>query len=566
MQPVVLVETKCHPRYRWYKLTIALGALSACTGTIAPVGQNPAQSGAGGSATGAQGGGAPAELPSAVMAAQSAPRRLTSEEYDNALLDLLGDETRGSALVLPPDLRTPYDNDYSVQIASQALVEGAELLAADAIARLRADTKRRDRLVGCKPMGPDDSVCLRSFVERVGRRILRRPLSKVEVDELVALRGLAVAGGDFHTSVDAVLRVLLQDPEFLYRIEVGSPVPGQANVRALDEFEAASRLAFLLWGSGPDDRLLDAAQAGKVISDLRSLAEGMLGDARARRVAGRFHAQWLTWERAPLSAELRTDMRAETQALLDRVLFEQRGPWADLLRMEETFVTPALAKHYGLTYKANTPSAWTSYAGTDRRGLLSHGSFLAAAGNVADTSPTRRGKMIRERLFCQTVPPPPPNANADEPPKGDAHCKKDLYTEHRAGTCAGCHALMDPIGFGLENYDLLGHYRTTDNDKPECKIEGQGELIGIGTFKGPAQLSDLMVGSGLLGSCLVSQLYSFATGHGALTSEDVEAVEALVAHQGKDAGTDVRYHQVLLDLAASPAFVHRRLPTAEVSR
>lgn len=530
------------------------------------MGRTPAQSGASGNANGAKTRDTLAELPSAVMAAQSAPRRITSEEYDNTLLDLLGDETRSSALVLPPDLRTPYDNDYSVQIASQALVEGAELLAADAIARLRADTKRLDRLVGCKPMGPDDSVCLRNFVERVGRRILRRPLSKVEVDELVALRSLAVAAGDFYTSVDAVLRVLLQDPEFLYRIEVGTPVSGQVDVRALDEFEAASRLSFLLWGSGPDDRLLDAAQSGKVKSDLRSLAEGMLGDARARRVAGRFHAQWLTWERAPLSAELRTDMRAETQALLDRVLFEQRGPWADLLRMEETFVTPALAKHYGLTYKANTPSAWTSYAGTDRRGLLSHGSFLAAAGNVADTSPTRRGKMIRERLFCQTVPPPPPNANADEPPKGDAHCKKDLYAEHRAGTCAACHALMDPIGFGLENYDLLGHYRTTDNGKPECKIEGQGELLGIGTFKGPAQLSDLMVGSGLLGSCLVSQLYSFATGHGDLTSEDEKAVEALVAYQGKDAGTDVRYHQVLLDLAASPAFVHRRLPTAEVSR
>jgi Protein of unknown function (DUF1588)/Protein of unknown function (DUF1592)/Protein of unknown function (DUF1595)/Protein of unknown function (DUF1587) len=550
------------------RLGVLLALMPGCTGTIlsqgeprVPGSRDPNQT----PGTPPQGTDESVELPGADLAAQSAPRRLTSEEYDNVLVDLLGDLSRNSALVLPPDTRTPFDNDYSVQIASQALIEGVELLAADASTRLLTDVKRRDRVVGCVPKAAEDLSCLRTFIASFGRRTLRRPLADDEIAAFAQFSKLGKDAGDFYIAIDAVIRVLLQDPEFLYRIENGVPVDGKADLYVMSEFETATRLAFFLWGSGPDDRLLDAASNGNLRGNMRELAAAMLDDPRARRRVARFHAQWLTWESAPLPSELSVAMRAETNALLDRVLFTERRPWADLLRSSESFVTPALAEHYGLTYDSNEASAWTSYDGTKRRGLLSQASFLASAGNVGDTSPTRRGKLIRERLFCQDVPPPPPEANADDPPKNDSECKEDRYAVHRSGTCANCHAMMDPIGFGLENYDLQGRYRETDDGKPNCKIAGTGEITDIGVFRGPAELSDLMIDSGFLGSCIANQTYRYATGRSVLADTDAEVVDILVKRQGVRAGTDLRYDLLLLDLASSPAFVHRRVSNSEVS-
>lgn len=486
-------------------------------------------------------------------------RRLTRREYDDTLRDLLGDTSRPASQVLPEDPLTPFDNEYGPQEASQPLIEGLELLARDAAQRLVGDPLRRDAVLGCTPIGPADEGCLRGFVARFGRRALRRPLADGEVDELVAL-GLEYAGreDDFHAGVAMVVRALLQDAEFVYRVELGTPVDGEPGVLALDDFELATRLSYLVWGSTPSDAMLDAAEAGQLHTpqQLESMLQQLLQDPRARTQIDRFHAMWLGYAQLPHPLELTNAMRTETAALVERVVFDQPQPWTELFTATETFVDDVLAEHYGLPAPAGAGPAWVSYGSSGRQGLLSHGSFLSVAAGPGDTSPVRRGRMIREQLMCQPIPPPPPNVDADvPPPQGDAECKWDRYAVHReAGACAGCHAQMDPIGFGLERYDREGRYRTHDDGAPQCVIAGDGELVGLGTFNGPAELSALLVDEALLQPCVAQQLYRFALGR-ALDPDDMPVVQelAVVLTEG-----DGRFDTMLGALVAHPAFTHRR--------
>lgn len=486
-------------------------------------------------------------------------RRLTRHEYDNTLRDILGDDSRPGSQVLPEDPLTPFDNEYGPQEASQPLIEGLELLARDAAQRLVDDPMRRDAVVGCTPSTIEDEACLASFVTRFGRRALRRPLAADEIDELVAL-GLEYAAreADFHAGVAVVVRALLQDAEFVYRVELGTPVEGEPGVYALGDFELATRLSYLLWGSTPSDAMLDAAEAGRLHTpqQLQDMARQMLLDSRAREQLDRFHAMWLGYAQLPHASELTNAMRTESAALVDRVVLDERRPWTELFTAAETFVSPSLAEHYGLPAPEGNGWQWVSYGGSGRQGLLSHGSFLSVASGPGDTSPVRRGVMIREQLMCQPIPPPPPNVDADVPPPQEAaECKWDRYAVHReAGACAGCHAQMDPVGFGLERYDREGRYRTHDDGAPQCPITGDGELVGLGTFNGPAELSSLLVGEQLLQPCVAQQLYRFALGR-KVEPADMPLVIELTAVLTEGDG---RFDTMITTMVAHPAFTHRR--------
>jgi len=512
--------------------------------------------------------GGDADVPSSVdEIASTGLRRLTSAEYDATVRDLLDDPDPSSVLLLPEDPRNPFDNDFTIQVASQALIEGADLLARDLAAKLVADPPRRNAVLGCIPDDVVDAACFEQFVTTFGRRALRRPLTSDEVDALVGLLDLAVEADDFDAAVQAAVGTLLQHPEFLYRVEVGAPVADHAGLFRLDDWEIATRLSYLLWGTTPDDALLDRAAAGELspAAERRATAEQMLDDPRAIARVSRFHALWMGYEQLPHDAELSAAMKAETDALLQRVIFDERAPWQDLLRASETYVDPTLAEHYGLPNAdpdASQPS-WVSYAGTERQGLLSHGSFLSLGAAFDDTSPVQRGLLIRTRLFCEDVPPPPPDVNVDDPPDAEnAMCKWDLYAAHREqGACAGCHQLLDPVGFGLENYDAAGRFRSHESDKPhtpedesQCAIEGQGEIVGIGEFRGPGQLGELMIESGRLNQCVATQLYRFAMGKYALDDIDRRIVERLIEHAGEG---DFAFDDLMLELIASDTFAFR---------
>lgn len=481
-------------------------------------------------------------------------RRLTAVEYNRTVRDLLGEADAKAELVLPADRRTPFDNDLTLQTASQALIAGAEVLAADIAAKLVADEARRATVVGCEPTGPGDADCFEQFLRSFGRRALRRPLTDAEVTRFATLLAHGEAEGDFWVAVDSAIRAFLQHPAFLYRVEIGTPVPGEVGTFALTGHELATRMSYFLVGSTPPDWLLDAADAGELTTGegARDAAQQLLETGEARGAVARFHALWIGWE-----ATANPSMQIETNALLDRVIFADRGTFQDLLRADETYVDAALADVYGLPPPASG-FEWTKWGDTGRQGLLSQGAFLSLGAKFDDTSPTQRGLLVRTRLFCHVIQPPPAGVDIDQPPMGmDANaCKIDRYDMSTREGCKGCHAQMDPIGFGLESYDSSGRYRETQKDRPDCPISGDGELSGVGAFNGPKELSDLLIQQPDLNECVVTHLYRFAMGRYELDQADLAFIEGLTAAAAPSG--EIVVFDALLDFVSSPEFRMRR--------
>lgn len=497
-------------------------------------------------------------LPADAIVGVSGARRLTRVEYDNTLKDLLGDDTKGGYLSLPEDVADPFDNDFRQQQASNTLIAAAETLAQEAATRLLASPAKLEFLLQCTPTGPDDAACLRKFVTNFGRRAYRRELTEEEISRFLTLQSYAVETGDFNTGVELVIRAVLQHPEFLYRIERGTPVADKPGVLALNDYEIATRLSYFLWGSTPPDFLLDAAKADQLSTteQIRAAAERLLEDPRALARVQRFHMMWLGYETLPHSASLAAAMKDESNALVNKVAFAD-ADYFELFTSESTYLSTTLAQHYGLTAPTAGAADWVSYgASAGRKGILSHGSVLSQGAKFSDTSPTLRGKYIRERLFCQEIPPPPPNANVDEPPtNANSPCKKDRYSDHaNVGSCAGCHVQMDPIGFGLENFDQSGRYRATDNNLPQCIIEGTGSLSGIGDFKGPSGLADLLTQSGQLEPCVVRQVYRFAMGRREMPADAALLENLTDSFKGKNRN----FKSLLVDVVGDATFAYRK--------
>ena len=527
------------------RVALLFGAMAGCTGEIG----NPP----GGPTTGGL------IDPTAELAVFSGARRLTRSEYDNTLRDLLQDETRSGFAKLPEDVTDPFDNNYTTQQASGALVEAAETLAEEAAARALADPAILSSILPCAPTGPGDAACLRQFITTFGRKALRRPLAEDQIGRYLGLQAFAVEGNDFNIGVDLVIRALLQDVEFLYRVELGTPVLNEPGVFKLNDYELATRLSYFLLGTTPPDDLLDIAEAKQLSTpeQVRAAAVTLLTRDVAMERVERFHALWLSFHQLPHPPELTSALRAESAALITRVVFEDHADYFDLFRSEETYVNDFLAGHYGLPLPGSDTGAWVSYGDTGRQGLLSHGSVLSAGAKFSDTSPTLRGKFIRNRLVCQEIPPPPANVDVDNPPAGTgtSSCKADRYAQHaQDGACKGCHQQMDPIGFGLENYDREGRFRETDEGAPECVISGDGALAGVGDFNGPSELADLLISSGELEKCVVTQVYRFAMGRREAKG-DVDLINRL---GGSFADKDHAFDQLLIELAGSEAFGFRR--------
>jgi len=522
--------------------------------------------GTGGATEGASGSDGEPEPPpeniDLVLAGQS--RRMTQAELDNTLADLIGDLTEPAKTFLSEDDFTPYDNDYTLQLVSRTYVESMEVMAIDVANRLIESPERRALVVPCTPTGPGDEACFRQFIESFGRMALRRPLAPEEVDAYVTLQSYAtednpVVDNDFYTAVALVISAIIQDPEFLYRLEVGAPTT-EPDVFKLDDHEIAARVSFLLWGTTPDAELLADADAGRLVdpAERAAVVERMLGSDKARDQVHRWHAMWLGYRGIPHSAELVAAFDRETTALIDRVVFDDQTSYLELFTSTQTYVDDYLATHYGFPAPAGG-EGWIDYP-PDRAGILSHGSVLAAFSKFTDTSPTQRGILIATRLQCGVIPQPPPEVDSDNPPGNPddpTACKEDRYAAHREiESCNNCHQLMDPIGLGLENYDIGGVFREADDGKPECLITGEGELPGVGTFSGPKELADRLVESEQLEHCVAEQYLSYIAGRDLAPDEGpvVDALHLAFSEQGLD------FRQMMLDYAASEQFGYRREP------
>ncbi|MFT5359182.1 MAG: hypothetical protein ACI9KE_006425 [Polyangiales bacterium] len=538
LTPPYLAGMKSSPLRRVSSAALALFLL-ACNGTISEPGLEP----------GIVPGPAPRLSPSDPVVPQTALRRLTRDELE-ATLELALELTDAEVSGLPGDPLQPFDNDYTGQLPSTALVAGIDEMARGLSVVALPDMSRLERLASCE--GAD---CPAQLATHIGRRLLRRPLAAEEVDAFAALgatEDVPLEGARL------VLRVLLSDLELHYRVE-GSEAGSDGRVE-LNDAELATRLSFLLWGSGPDDQLLDLVESGGLRDALASEASRMLDDERAERQTQRFHAMWIGYRDIDARADLVELFRDETEALIQRIVFEDGSPWLDFLTYPETYLTPALAEHYGVD-GVTSPGFYPP--GEGRAGLLAHGSFLANGRIRGDSSPTRRGKFVRERLMCRDIIVPDDlPVDVDEAPASNG-CKPQRYEEHAGnGACSGCHSLMDPIGFGLEHYDLEGRYRTMEEPGmdgegvpfPECEIEGQGAVVPLGDFTGPAALGALLRESEDVQHCAVTQYWRFATGRRE-RAEDEPAIQELVDGFGQN-GT---FLDLIRAYVQSDSFLYRQV-------
>ncbi|MBL8951172.1 MAG: DUF1588 domain-containing protein [Myxococcaceae bacterium] len=484
-------------------------------------------------------------------------RRLTRGELDLTLMELVGDTSHAALTLLPGEELTPFDNDYAKQQASAVWVEAAERLVEQVVGETLASPARTARIMPCTPTGNDDVVCLAQFTKSFGRRALHRPLSDEEVTELTSLHALARQRGTIMTSVSLVMKRLLLDPELLFRVETGTATADGAV--ALDAYALASRLSFFVLGRAPDTSLLDVAAAGGLSTphQVREVARGLLDSSEGRARVEVFHAMWLGYLSLPHDAMFNQRAATETSALVRKVVFEDKADYRTLLTFSKTFVDDTMAAHYGLTPAGTAGPHWLDYGATGRQGILSHAALLSNGTKQTDTSPTLRGKWIRNRLFCQEIAPPPPNVTADEPPPetAGAVCKKQRYAAHdEVQSCAGCHLQMDPIGFGLEQFDRTGRFRSAEAAHPECAITGEGKLAGIGDFVGPKGLSDLMVEKNTLDQCLVTQVFRFGTGR-----REAPADGALLRELSRSfAAKGRRFDELVLDYVSHPTFAQKK--------
>lgn len=484
-------------------------------------------------------------------------RRLTTWELDRVIVHQLGLDPGLASAMLPPDPLTPFDNEVAWQDPSPVLLEALERLGTEAGAQVAADPALRERLTGCGPSAGVD--CVVDSLPVVLRRALRRPVAPAELAPWAELVTDAGAALGVPGAVHALVAVLLQHPEVVYRIE------GTGDDGLADGPTVASRMAFLLWGSAPDDALLDAAEQGVLATAEGRAAEArrLLADPRAREQVRRFHAQWLGYERLHITGDWEVPVRVQADALIDRVVFDDRRPWVEVLTLPFQYINDAMSPHYGLP----TPSpgadgfGWVSAAGADREGILATAAFLMASSHTLDTSPTLRGKLLLERLLCDPPDPPPANVNADAPPPlSEATCKLDRYEAHRTNpSCARCHEQMDALGEGLERYDRAGGYRLYDVDQDteefvtSCPLPQGATVPDLGTYRDVGELGALLASTGRASDCVVEHLVAYAFGSG----EGTDHPELLASLQGTFREQPY-LDDLLVAMVAAPDFVEVR--------
>lgn len=487
-------------------------------------------------------------------------RRLLARQYLNSIGDLLGPEARAAA-------EAPADqplNGFVAIGASQLAVGDAAVIdyeksARAAAAAAVAEKTRISEYLTCTPSGADDAACLDSYVRDLGRLLFRRALSDEEATAYVDV-GLAAgaAYGSFDSALEYATATMLESPNFVYQVELGQPVAG-STLRRLEGGELASRLSFFLLDSTPSRDLLDAAEAGELDTPegLRAAAadliesEGARGAVRALfdEVLGLEDLATATKSAAlypAYSPEVAALMREETQRLVEEVAFG--GSFDQLLTADHTWANPALAAFYG--YPAPASGDWEKVAypaDQPRSGVLGQGGFLATHAHIELTSPTLRGKFIRERLLCQSINPPPNNVSTMFPDDPDAKTMRDKLTLHAVPGCKECHALTDPIGLGFENLDSVGQYRTTENG---VEIDPSGDFDDAGHFADGGELGALIAGQPAFTDCTVRNVYRSTLGHIESNGED-PVIEELVTKF--DAGGR-RLPDLFVELVASDAF------------
>jgi mono/diheme cytochrome c family protein len=427
------------------------------------------------------------------------------------------------------------------------------------------DTPSRKKIFTCTT---DDEACARQILSRLATRALRRPIGERDVTITTLLEffesGRQLRG--FESGIQYALARLLVDPQFIYRFERAPANARAGAVYRISDLELASRLSFFMWSSIPDDELLKVAASGQLDDPvvLEQQTRRMLADNRADALVDNLAGQWLLLRQIDdvtpgtkeFDGNLRHAFRRETELLFETIVREDRSI-LDLIDADYTFVDERLARHYGIPYVRGSRFRRVTLGEDARRGLLGHGSLLTVTSAGNRTSPVKRGKWILENLLGAPVPLPPPGVEtnlAESTAPGTAPTSvRQRLEQHRANpSCASCHAVMDPVGFSLENFDLIGKYRAADGGVP---VNATGRLADGTALDGPASLRKALLDrKDAVASTATEKLLTYALGR-RVEYFDMPAVRGIVRSA---AGNDYRFSSLIVGIVKSTPFQMKR--------
>jgi hypothetical protein len=495
--------------------------------------------------------------------------RLTHAQYDNSIRDLTGLTASAAAEFLVDQNQAGFDRGIDLQVGDalgKAYRDAAEQLAATIVKTPAAYQK----VVGCDAATGD--TCARTYIAEFGKKAFRRPLSDAEKTAYLALfnKGgtLVDTGDNFQKGVQTTLQAFLQAPSFLYRVELSTQQ--DAGLIVLNSYEIAARLSYSLLNTTPDPTLMMAADAGALTSPeaVAAQARRLMETPAARETVRDFHHQWLDLDIYPnklakdpalyptFTPDLAPALTGEVEEFVRAVTFDMNKGLTSLLTAPFTFVNQATAPIYGLSGTFGTTLQRADLDSTRRAGLLTQVGFLAAHSFSNLSSPIHRGVFIQRRLLCTDIPDPPPNI-PDLPPLDGSNIKTtrqqvDMHTAPTA--CAGCHhAVINPPGFGLENYDAIGQFRTTENG---VAIDASGKLVGteaMATFTNGVELARAIAAAPEARRCYATQWLRYTLGRSE-TAGDSCAIVALATNLADD-GYSAK--QLLADMTRTKAFMFR---------
>ena len=499
-------------------------------------------------------------------------RRLTEDQYRNIIADVFG-----SAVVVAGRFDTPLRTEGLLAVgARNATVTPSSLIQFDGMARSIAaqvvSEPRRRFLMPCElgDAADYDEVCTTQFISKFGRLLFRRPLTSDELSTRVSLvRETTEALGSFGEALGTGLASLLVSPQFLFVADVIDADSAQAGRPSLDGFSIASRLSFLLWNTAPDDALLTAAENGELQTPagLERQIDRMMASPRLDNGVRAFFGDMLAFSEfdflekdsviyPAFGIAAAVDAREQTlRTIADHVIAQDRD-YRDLFVTRKTFMTRTLGLVYRVQVQA-PKNVWQPYefpADSPRLGIQGQLGFLALNSHPGRSSPTLRGKAIREMLLCQKVPAPPPDVDFSEfndPESPNKTARQRLAAHSTNAVCAGCHKITDPIGLAMENFDGAGQYREMEADVP---IDTSGDLDEIAFTEGSG-LGPALRDNPATPTCLVNRLYAYASGR-TLAARDpwMRYLEDVFAKDG------YRVTALLKRIASSKTFYAVTLP------
>ncbi len=525
----------------------------------------------------------------ASAAADEAPpmvRRLTPSQYQGIIADVFGPEIKIGGR-FEPDQRQDgllAVGTSHISIAVSGLTQYEAM--ARTIAEQVVDEDHRATLNVCAPQKLDapDDACTSQFLARAGELLFRRPLAE---DELAIYVGAAADAtrtlNDFYAGLSLGLAGLLASPDFLFRKEVAEPDPDHPGQYRLDAFSKASRLSFFLWNSAPDQALLEAAKSGAIHTEagLRRQVERMLTSYKLESGVRAYFTDMLQFDHfasfqkdANIYPNFTPDVSQEAQEQTLRTIVDllvtNQGDYRDIFTTRETFLTPLLGSVYGVPVPKITangaPNQWLpfEFAEGDPRGIgiLAHASFVALHSHPGRSSPTKRGKAVRELLLCQKVPDPPGAVeftvvqDTTNPEYKTARARLNAHATEPM--CAGCHKITDPIGLALETFDSAAGFRTTENG---AVIDTSGDFNGK-KYEDAVGLSQLLHDDPAAASCVANKVYAYAAGRPANKSEEDWVKQLLESFKTNE----YRFTALMKDIATSDTFYRVTPPETQAAQ